>query len=365
MRILLTTETIGGVWTYALELCSILPALGVEVVLAAVGPTISAAQVVAAGRLRGVELDYRRTALEWMDDPWLDVERTGEWLLALADRYGVSLVHANSYTHASLPFGRPVVLVGHACLLSWLRAVQGPAVPEHLAEYRERVQAGLRAADLVVAPTQWMLDALTFHYGGLLHRAVVIPNGRRFGLFEPDEKRGAVVSIGRVWDEAKNLAALSSVAPRLPWPVRIAGDVEHPGGTRAELAHVTLLGELTPEQLAGELGRADIYALPARYEPFGWSVLEAALSRCALVLGDIASLRELWTGAAWFVSPDDDRELAWALTRLIEDRRTREQLARTAETRARTFGAVRMSRTYVHHYEALVHTPTFDQAQGA
>ena len=34
--------------------------------------------------------------------------------------------------------------------------------------------------------------------------------------------------------------------------------------------------------------------LPARYEPFGLSILEAALSGCALVLGDLPSLRELW-----------------------------------------------------------------------
>ncbi len=38
-------------------------------------------------------------------------------------------------------------------------------------------------------------------------------------------------------------------------------------------------------------GRGDL-RLPARYEPFGLSVLEAALSGCALVLGDIPSLRE-------------------------------------------------------------------------
>jgi hypothetical protein len=45
--------------------------------------------------------------------------------------------------------------------------------------------------------------------------------------------------------------------------------------------------------------------LPARYEPFGLSVLEAALSGCALVPGDIASLRGNWDGVAEFVCPDD------------------------------------------------------------
>src|SRR5947208_2460470 len=60
-------------------------------------------------------------------------------------------------------------------------------------------------------------------------------------------------------------------------------------------------------------------AAPAKYEPFGLASLEAALSRCARVLGDIATLRELWDGAAVFVSPDDPQQLAAALRTLQDD----------------------------------------------
>ena len=35
------------------------------------------------------------------------------------------------------------------------------------------------------------------------------------------------------------------------------------------------------------------------YEPFGLSILEAAASGCALVLGDIPTLRENWSEAAF------------------------------------------------------------------
>ena len=61
------------------------------------------------------------------------------------------------------------------------------------------------------------------------------------------------------------------------------------------------------DELVRSYGDASIFALPARYEPFGLSILEAALSGCALVLGDLPSLRELWTGAAMFVPPDDHK----------------------------------------------------------
>ena len=64
-----------------------------------------------------------------------------------------------------------------------------------------------------------------------------------------------------------------------------------------------MLGRLSAGELADWYARAAIYALPARYEPFGLSALEAALSGCALVLGDIPSLREIWGDAALFVPP--------------------------------------------------------------
>jgi glycosyltransferase involved in cell wall biosynthesis len=63
--------------------------------------------------------------------------------------------------------------------------------------------------------------------------------------------------------------------------------------------------------------RAAIYVLPARYEPFGLSALEAALSGCALVLGDLPSLREIWGETAVFIPPDDSEALHSAVSALI------------------------------------------------
>jgi hypothetical protein len=60
------------------------------------------------------------------------------------------------------------------------------------------------------------------------------------------------------------------------------------------MRRVRCLGPLEASELAGWMHRAAIYALPARYEPFGLSALEAAQAGCALVLGDLSSLREVW-----------------------------------------------------------------------
>jgi glycogen synthase len=90
--------------------------------------------------------------------------------------------------------------------------------------------------------------------------------------------------------------------------------------------------------------------LPARYEPFGLSALEAALSGCALVLGDIPSLREIWGDAAIFVSPDDATGFARALNNLIADPESRETLSGRARARALQFSPQRMGEEYLDAY---------------
>jgi glycogen(starch) synthase len=79
-------------------------------------------------------------------------------------------------------------------------------------------------------------------------------------------------------------------------------------------------------------------------------VLEAALAGCALVLGDLASLRENWRGAAAFVTPGDPVGLAAALRRLIEDGSLRAKLSRRARARALRLGPGRMAERYLAAY---------------
>lgn len=353
----MTTDTIGGVFTYALDLCRAFERFGVEVVLAASGPRIDEEQRAAAHALPNVRLRYREGALEWMEQPWRDVDATGRWLLGLAWQHEVALVHANGYSEAALPFGVPVLAVGHSCVGSWFREVRGSEAPPSLGEYRCRVRRGLRAARVVVAPTTWMLDTLDELYGPLPARRC-IPSGRSTLELRPRAKVPMVLCTGRLWDEAKNVRALVRAAPSLSWPVCLAGDDTAPGGRPVALPGVEgveALGRLPASSLAEVMGRASIYALPARYAPFGLSVLEAAASGCALVLGDIPSLRELWADAAVFVPPDDDAALVRAIEALVADPVRLRALATRARLRAASFGDAAMARAYVTLYAELLH----------
>jgi glycogen synthase len=355
-HVLMTVDAVGGVWTYALDLSRALGARGVRVSLVLMGPPPSDAQRDDAVAISTLDMYERPYALEWMDDPWCEVGQAGDWLLELESELRPDIVHLNGYCHAPLPFSAPVLVTGHSCVLSWWRVVYGTDAPARWDVYSQKVAAGLRSADLVVAPTAAMLSNLDFHYGPL-PRARVIPNGRcATGLFAtpPSSKDAIVLTAGRVWDQAKNVDSVASVAPYLSWPVYIAGESRGPSGEPVSHDGVHRLGRLSARELASWMGRAAIYALPARYEPFGLSVLEAALAGCALVLGDIRSLREVWRAAAIYVPPDNRRALVAAIEGLIRDDDYRQELAALAQSRARELTPRRMADGYYAAYRDLI-----------
>lgn len=353
MKILMTADTIGGVWHYALELSRALGQSAIEVALATMGKPLSRDQRQAIRTLPNVEVFESQYRLCWMEDPWKDVEAAGPWLLEVAAQVRPSVVHLNDYVHGTLPWPAPVLMVGHSCVLSWWEAVRQEPLPRPWDRYRAEVARGLHAADLVIAPTKAMLTALNQFYGPLTSQRV-IPNGRRPMDYPQTQKRPIVLAAGRLWDEAKNIAALAEIAPRLAWPVYLAGEERHPDGGMRSFPNVRYLGRLSSSALASWHGCAGIYALPARYEPFGLSALEAALAGCALVLGDISSLREVWQDAALFVSPDNSEVLHEVLQALIHNAGLRDHYARKAHARACTFTAERMAAAYRQAYQGLI-----------
>jgi glycosyltransferase involved in cell wall biosynthesis len=219
--------------------------------------------------------------------------------------------------------------------------------------YAERVSSGIRAAATVVAPTRAMADSIATTYGRPRDLRV-IPNGRCAGAFRPaDAKDPFVFTAGRVWDAAKNVQTVCAAAPLITWPVVVAGDARGPDGLGRFRGSVHYVGKIEGEALCGLYSRAAIFALPARYEPFGLSPLEAALSGCALVLGGIRSLQEVWGDAALFVPPDNRRALAGAINSLVTDEALRSEMAARGRARAAEYSDARMAEAYAALYQEL------------
>ena len=361
-HVLMTADTVGGVWSHVLELAGGLGDIGMRVAIAAMGTPVTEAQREQVARIPTMTLHEKTYRLEWMADPWTDVRRAGQWLLRLEARLQPRLVHLNQFTFGALPFKAPTLLVAHSCVLSWWRAVHGEAAPACWDRYRRAVARGLAGATLVGAPTQAMLASLAVNHGHA-RGGVVLPNARSHADYAPGRKAPVILSAGRLWDAAKNLAALEAVAPALPWPVHVAGSTSQPTGGVRSTRGVRALGDLSPAALAAEMAAASIYALPARYEPFGQTALEAALCGCALVLGDVPSLREVWGPAALYVPPDDHGALQAALTLLIDDEPLRRRMATKARTRALRFTPERMVDAYLAAYASIVLPAAQAQAQ--
>lgn len=332
--VLMTADAVGGVWRYAVDLAGGLARRVVRVVLAVLGPPPSDDQRREVAALPGVVLVDRPFHLEWMERGLIDAPAAGAWLIDLERRWRPDVVHLNGYVAGSLPWWAPVVMTGHSCVRSWWRAVRGTEAPPEWTAYGTAVARGLRGADVVTAPTRAFLRELE-HLYGRLPNARVVPNGAEAGRYHPSAGPAPeILGAGRLWDDAKGLDILARAAPLLPWPVVLAGAATHPDGSTASLPGVQMLGLLDRATMAQRMERAAVFAAPARYEPFGLAVLEAALAGCVLVLADIPTFRELWRGAAVFV-PDPTPE-AWArtLAAVASDAALRGELARRARARA-------------------------------
>ncbi|RYD78047.1 MAG: glycosyltransferase, partial [Verrucomicrobiaceae bacterium] len=351
--------------TYAMDLARGLNARGTEVILATMGGPMSASQREEVAAMRGLRVIESSFKLEWMEEPWADVDAAGQWLLELEHRFAPDIVHLNGYAHGALPWRTPVLVVGHSCVLSWWHAVKGEPAPSNWQVYAQRVSQGLKHASIVAAPTQAMLNIMEEHYGPL-PGARVLYNGRSEELFRTTRtKKPYIFAAGRLGDEAKNIQTLGTAAEELPWPVFVAGPESDASGSGLLPTNLTHCGKLCPTALAEWMGGASIYCLPARYEPFGLSILEAALSGCALVLGDIPTLRELWNGCACFVPPDDPAALRHTLAGLIADPARRESLAAAAQLRGRKFSITRFTEGYLDTYRRMLATPQRSQSLAA
>jgi glycogen synthase len=361
MKVLLSTDTVGGVLTYTTELAAALEAQGDEVAVATMGPRLRREQRELLPK-RVHESGYR---LEWMQDPWDEVAAAARWLLSLEEEERPDVVHLCSYAHGAAPFQAPKVVVAHSDVLSWWRAVHGSEAPTRWDRYRKEIAAGLAGADAVVAPTRAMLRELERDHdlprgvAGVIYNGSAAPMGRKAPYIERNRPIGGgddgfVLGSGRFWDPAKNLAALDAAAAGLRWPVKVAGDL----GETDPPKHAEAAGLLAPDELAELRRGASIYAAPAVYEPFGLGILEAARDRCALVLGDIPSLREVWADEALYVDPRDERALHGALEALIGDPYLRADFAERAQRRAAKYSIERAARSYRRLFERLVRQRT-------
>jgi len=351
VHVLVTADTLSGVWTYTRELVTGLVSRGVRVTLVSLGEIPLPQHSSWMDSLHGLE--YRPTAfrLDWMQEGELDLEDSSAYLTRLVEEIKPDLLHLNQVCYGDL--------------ISWWQAVHGhePKQGPWLRWYRKVVTQGLSKASALVAPTSWMMDTIRACYG-CPQRNMVIHNGRNPIFFNPYvSKDDSVLAVGRLWDAGKQVSLLtqhphplpvcivSSDAPIQTSKVPIRADVR----LATDNAYVAIKGPQTEAQLRALYSKAAIYAATSRYEPFGMAALEAAFSRCAIIANDIAPFRETWGDAALYFRSNDATSLADLIRCLSEQRDLCRTYANRAFQRARErFTAKRMIDEYLQLYHKLL-----------
>lgn len=351
MKILMTTDAVGGVWQYSTDLAKQLVAKDIEVVLVCMGPCPDQAQLSAIKNVQQLAYYHHPYDLEWMDDPWEDVFDAGDWLLKIQQTEKADLIHLNGYTHASLGWNCPVVVVAHSCVYTWHDAVKNSLPSSQWDEYYHEVHRGLHAADVVVAPSLAMMQAYEKTYGDFKNKKVIYNGIDLKEMNSGEVKEPFIFSMGRLWDDAKNITKLIEAAPEIECDIIIAGPKPRSIGKLPD--NVFLLGSLSREEVVKWLSKAAIYALPAKYEPFGLSYLEAAASGCALVGGKIDTLQEIWGDAMTYTDVDDAEQIAITCNQLMLDP-DRQRLGLLAKERAGKYTLESQVNEYIALYSSVL-----------
>lgn len=364
-RLLLTTDTVGGVWQYSLELARHYAARGLAVDLAVLGPVGLTDRLSEAAEIPGVEVVVTDLPLSWMTPEPRSLRAAADALAELARQRRTALVHLNcAGLGCAERWDMPLVITLHSCMATWWRAVRGQEPLPYDFSWRTAMMAEAlaKAAAIIVPSGSFAVAARDTYREG--SPPAVVYNGRSEDGGEglAAERSDTVFTCGRLWDEAKNVAVLDAAAGRTAAPILAAGAVKSPRGPEIELRHLQLLGELTSGAVRRQLDKSGIFVSAALYEPFGLGTLEAAQRGCALILSDIPTFRELWSGAALLVDPRDPRAFADAVERLLGAPIERAEWGRRARRRAEAFTAAKMAvRTLAIYAQASRH-PVYARA---
>lgn len=332
-RVMLSADAVGGVWQYCLELAAGFGARGAEVLLAVMGPAPDSAQMQHAMEIVGIAVRPTGLALDWLAHAKAEVAGASAALSKLAAEWDAETIQLHAPAYAAFgSWPASVIVVAHSCVGTWWRAVRSGPLPADLAWRAVLTGRGLRRVDAVIAPSMAFARALTETYG--LERPVQpIWNGRR-SMTLTRQPRSHGFTAGRLWDDAKNIATLDEAARLSGLLIRAAGPSVGPNGVAAPAPNLQLLGTLDAVELAREYANAGFFVSPARYEPYGLAVLEAASAGCPLILSDIPTFHELWDGVAVFFAPNDVAELARAMEMMLSFPEEGARLGEAARERA-------------------------------
>jgi len=145
----------------------------------------------------------------------------------------------------------------------------------------------------------------------------------RYGLKQP-----FILAVGSI-DPRKNLKLILRALALIKrsdltlvivgWKGWGYGELKEEVEKIGDRVNLKLLGYVSDEDLAGLYGGASVLVYPSLYEGFGLPILEAMSCGCPVICARTSSLPEVAGNAAIFIDPCSPRELADAITTVLDD----------------------------------------------
>ncbi len=101
---------------------------------------------------------------------------------------------------------------------------------------------------------------------------------------------------------------------------------------------------------------AEVFVYPSRYEGFGIPLLEALCSGVPAIGATGSCLEEAGGDGSVYVNPDDPKELAWQLDRLLDDETARQEMVARGKAHAALFAEERLVADLLRTYDKVINT---------
>ena len=305
----------------------------------------------------------------WIKLWWFGFKLSKERLLGRVD-----VTHSTNITGPRLEKSRLAVTVHD---LSFLREPDWHKADNVAFSMRSLKQA-VANADALIVPSEFTARELTSFYPETGDRVRVVPEAVP-GHFRPDGDAAALEAIRRKYDLARPFFLfVGTLEPRknVVGLVRAfheflaAGAGEHDlilaGGVgwkaesslaavrhRAGRDRVRHLGYVPDEDLPSLYRAAFALVYPSLYEGFGLPVLEALACGLPVITSRASSMAEIAGEAALYVDPEDENQIAAAMTRLAGETKLHAELAAAGPKRAALFSQAEMGRRTLGVYQEL------------
>jgi glycosyltransferase involved in cell wall biosynthesis len=170
----------------------------------------------------------------------------------------------------------------------------------------------------------------------------VIPNGFKSNRFCRVEKKNRIIAVSRFLERKGIQYLIQAVMDAdLQWEIVIVGDGPYMNKLKqmanASKSKIRFTGWLDKE--SDELQRlyetSSIFILPSESENFPICLLEAMLSRNAIITTRGTGCEEVVGSTAWLVSPKDSGAIRKALKEIIKNEELRSRMGELAYDRAR------------------------------